>query len=168
MINMFNHSFGPRAQRGDLEPIILCLLREKPMHGYEIIRTLEERSHGLWRPSPGSVYPILQFLEEQDLVANVEKNGKKVYTITEKGMKHVHSAEPQQPWQANEQIRNHFMEMRDIAREAIHIMRDIAVNGDDAQRARSTKALQEFIVSLRSIAQGTTSAQSTDSIKNKD
>ena len=66
-------------------PTILRLLVEKPMHGYEIISTLEEKTHGLWRPSAGVVYPTLQLLEDQALVASQEQSGKRVYALTETG-----------------------------------------------------------------------------------
>ena len=59
---------GSRARRGDMVPIILRALLEKPMHGYEIISELEEKSFGYWWPSAGSIYPNLQLLEEQGFV----------------------------------------------------------------------------------------------------
>src|SRR5580693_8739637 len=68
--------FGPggfgssRFERGDLKLVILDLLKEKPRHGYDIIQELEKRFHGFYSPSPGSVYPILQLLEDQDLVTS--------------------------------------------------------------------------------------------------
>ena len=68
-----------------MEPAILGALNEKSMHGYEVIAYLEEKTHGVWRPSPGSVYPTLQLLEEKDLVACTESEGKKVYTLTAAG-----------------------------------------------------------------------------------
>jgi DNA-binding PadR family transcriptional regulator len=74
-------------QKGDLKYVILDLLKEKPRHGYEIIRELEEMSHGLYTPSPGAVYPTLQMLEEMGYAEAVERDGKKVYTITEEGLK---------------------------------------------------------------------------------
>lgn len=77
--------FGHRIRRGNMAPIILTLLLERPMHGYEIISSLSEKSHGLWRPSAGSIYPNLQLLEEQEMVKCEEKDGKKVYTLTDKG-----------------------------------------------------------------------------------
>ena len=58
---------GARRGRGDIRAAILALLAEEPMHGYQIIRELSERSGGVWRPSPGSVYPTLQQLEDEDL-----------------------------------------------------------------------------------------------------
>src|SRR5262249_20971014 len=74
-----------QARRGDMRGIILKALLERPMHGYEIIRSLEEASGGMWRPSPGSVYPMLQLLEEEELVTGRDENGKKVYALTETG-----------------------------------------------------------------------------------
>jgi len=73
--------------KGDLKYVILDLLKEKPRYGYEIIRALEERSHGFYTPSPGVVYPTLQMLEEMGYASAKERDGKKIYTITEEGSK---------------------------------------------------------------------------------
>jgi len=73
-------------QKGDLKYVILDLIRDKPRHGYEIIRELEEMSHGLYTPSPGAIYPTLQMLEEMGYATAVERDGRKVYTITEEGI----------------------------------------------------------------------------------
>ena len=73
--------------RGDLKYVILDLLKDKPTHGYEIIRALEERSHGLYSPSAGSVYPTLQLLEDMDYVSSTEQDGKKIYAVTDEGRK---------------------------------------------------------------------------------
>jgi DNA-binding PadR family transcriptional regulator len=89
---MFNrsHNFpggrhGPQFGRGDLKYVILDLISEKPRHGYDIIRALEEYSHGFYVPSPGVVYPTLQMLEEMGHATVEQRDGKKVYTITEAG-----------------------------------------------------------------------------------
>src|SRR4030066_837748 len=84
----FRH-FGQESPfgKGDLKYIILDLLKEKPRYGYEIIRDLEERSHGFYTPSPGVVYPTLQMLEEMGYASAAERDGKKIYTITEEGSK---------------------------------------------------------------------------------
>ncbi len=71
--------------RGDLKYVILRLLSTKPMHGYEVMRALEEESGGCYSASPGSVYPTLQMLEDQGYVVCEEKEGKKVYSITDEG-----------------------------------------------------------------------------------
>jgi DNA-binding PadR family transcriptional regulator len=72
-------------EKGDLKFVILDLLRDKPSHGYEIIRALEDRFHGFYTPSAGSVYPTLQLLEDMGYVSSSEQDGKKVYTVTENG-----------------------------------------------------------------------------------
>jgi DNA-binding PadR family transcriptional regulator len=81
--------FGPRHRRrfgrGDLKYVILDLLQDGPRHGYDIIRALEDRFHGLYSPSPGSVYPTLQLLEDQGFVTSRQEDGKRVYTITDAG-----------------------------------------------------------------------------------
>jgi DNA-binding PadR family transcriptional regulator len=74
-------------QKGDLKYVILDLLKDKPRYGYEIIRDLEEMSHGLYKPSAGAVYPTLQMLEEMGYAEATERDGKKIYTITEEGLK---------------------------------------------------------------------------------
>jgi DNA-binding PadR family transcriptional regulator len=74
-------------EKGDLKYIILNLVKDKPSHGYEIMRALEESCHGFYTPSAGSVYPTLQLLEDMGYVSVSERDGKKVYTITEEGKK---------------------------------------------------------------------------------
>src|ERR1700731_1843201 len=81
----FRPSFR-RAGRGDIRAAILALLAEQPMHGYQIIQELTERSGGAWRPSPGSVYPTLQQLEDEGLVRAVQTEaGRRVHELTEAG-----------------------------------------------------------------------------------
>jgi DNA-binding PadR family transcriptional regulator len=78
---------GSSFQKGDLKYVILDLLKDKPRHGYDIIRELEELSYGFYKPSPGVIYPTLQMLEEMGYASSVEQEGKKVYSITEEGRK---------------------------------------------------------------------------------
>lgn len=77
----------PRSpfQKGDMKYVILDLLKEKPQYGYEIIRALEAQSHGFYRPSAGAVYPTLQMLEEMGHASSTDREGKKVYAITDEG-----------------------------------------------------------------------------------
>lgn len=83
--------FGPQRffERGDLKFVILSLIKEQPRHGYDIIQELEKKFHGLYNPSAGTVYPVLQLLEDQDFVTIDQKNGKKVYSITPEGEKYL-------------------------------------------------------------------------------
>lgn len=76
-----------RAGRGDVRSAVLSLLTEQPMHGYQIIQEIERRSHGAWKPSPGSVYPTLQQLEDEGLVRAEEQEGRRVYRLTEDGQR---------------------------------------------------------------------------------
>lgn len=78
---------GPRAGRGDVRSAVLALLAEQPMHGYQMIQQISERSGGAWKPSPGSVYPTLQQLEDEGLVRAQEQDGRRVYHLTEDGRK---------------------------------------------------------------------------------
>lgn len=83
-------AFGPGPRmfgRGDLKYALLELLRERPKHGYEMIKELEERAGGFYTPSAGAVYPTLQLLEDRSWVTSETQEGKKVYTITEEGRK---------------------------------------------------------------------------------
>ncbi len=75
--------------RGDLKYVILDLLKDQPRHGYDIIRALEERMRGRYRPSPGSVYPTLQMLEDLGYVTSTQQEGKKVYSITDEGRRYL-------------------------------------------------------------------------------
>ena len=81
------HGRGPwsRARRGDVRSAILLVLADEPMHGYQIMQRLEEKSGGAWRPSPGSVYPTLQLLEDQGIVRSEEAEGRRVFSLTDAG-----------------------------------------------------------------------------------
>ena len=79
----------PRVKRGDMKFLLLDILKEGPRHGYEIISELEGQFRG-YRASPGSVYPTLQMLEEGEFVTSEQVDGKKVYTITDAGLRLLH------------------------------------------------------------------------------
>lgn len=80
---------GPRVGRGDVRAAILLLLAEQPLHGYQVIQLIEERSGGMWRPSAGSVYPALQQLEDEGLVRAEQQEGRRVFHLTDAGRAHV-------------------------------------------------------------------------------
>lgn len=87
-----------RARRGDVRASILALLKDRPMHGYEMIREIGERSDGAWKPSPGSVYPTLQMLEDEGLITSASEGGKKLFTLTESGRTEAEEG-PDAPWE---------------------------------------------------------------------
>jgi DNA-binding PadR family transcriptional regulator len=80
---------GPKASRGDVRAAILALLREGPRNGYQIMSEIEERSGGAWRPSPGAVYPALQQLADEGLIAGEESAGRRTFSLTDAGRQHV-------------------------------------------------------------------------------
>ncbi|MEU6850294.1 PadR family transcriptional regulator [Actinacidiphila alni] len=91
---------GPRgrARRGDVRASILALLKDRPMHGYEMIQEIADRSGGAWKPSPGSVYPTLQLLEDEGLISSASEGGKKLFTLTDSGRTEA-DAGPEAPWE---------------------------------------------------------------------
>ena len=91
---------GARVRRGDVRAAILALLAEEPMHGYQIITELNERSGGVWQPSPGSVYPTLSALEDQGLVTADKAEGKRIFSLTPEGRAEAEAAgDGPAPWE---------------------------------------------------------------------
>jgi DNA-binding PadR family transcriptional regulator len=92
--DFFSHGRpGPVVRRGEVRNLILAALREKPMHGYEVIQELEAQSDGRWRPSAGSVYPTLQQLADEGLVTGEEVDGRRTYTLTDMGRNEAERAD---------------------------------------------------------------------------
>ena len=98
---MFEQKVGPtRMGRGDVRAAVLALLAERPMHGYQIIQEIDERSGGAWKPSPGSVYPTLQLLTDEGLITAEESNGRKTYALTPEGRQEAEaSGDRSAPWE---------------------------------------------------------------------
>ncbi|MDT0157617.1 PadR family transcriptional regulator [Microbacterium sp. ARD32] len=93
-------SGGPRMARGDVRAAVLSLLAERPMHGYQIITEIAERSGGAWKPSAGSVYPTLQQLADEGLITAEEQGGRKTYSLSEAGVSASEdAAEKPAPWE---------------------------------------------------------------------
>jgi len=90
-----------RMARGDVRAAVLALLAEQPMHGYQIIQEIEERSGGTWKPSAGSVYPTLQLLADEELIVAAELNGRKTYSLTDLGRAEAGAAADRPaPWES--------------------------------------------------------------------
>jgi DNA-binding PadR family transcriptional regulator len=82
---------GGRARRGDVRAAMLLLLEGQPQNGYQLIQEIERRTEGVWKPSPGSVYPALQQLEDEGLVRASETDGRRSYDLTPEGREYVES-----------------------------------------------------------------------------
>ncbi len=119
---------GPRGggrdrffKKGNLQFVILKMLKEESRHGYQIIKDLEERFKGFYSPSPGSVYPILQMLEDREFVSISKDGKKKVYSITEEGEKFLEeNINNDEFTQRMEQFQNIDFEQLKASREQLH------------------------------------------------
>ena len=130
-------AFGPgrRAGRGDMRAAILALLAEEPMHGYQIIQVISERSGGNWTPSPGSVYPTLQHLEDEGLIEPApSESGRRVYTLTEAGRAANAADGTSEPWRdAEKGVDDDLVELRDLVHQVLAATRQVAQAGTAAQ-----------------------------------
>lgn len=153
----FGHGEGERFfGRGDMKYALLALLRERPMYGYEMIKALEERSGGFYTPSPGSIYPTLQMLEERGFVTSEEVEGKKVYKITDTGRALLDERPEQEffgpPWMRHrhgrgDAFRGPRPEMQALRLEAMEVARLFAIAGrgaiNDPEKAARLRAIIE-------------------------
>ncbi len=96
----FDKKVAPRMGRGDVRSAVLALLAEQPMHGYQIIREIESRTDGAWKPSPGSVYPTLQMLADEGLVTVETKEDRKIYSLTDEGSEAAADSAGTVPWES--------------------------------------------------------------------
>ena len=135
---------GHRAGRGDVRAAVLALLAETPMHGYQIIQELAERSSGAWTPSPGSVYPALQLLQDQGFVSAHEADGKRVFSLTDSGRAEAAArGEGPLPWEAAARgARSGFSQLRDLIGQLYAATQQVASAGTDAQIARAADVLK--------------------------
>jgi DNA-binding PadR family transcriptional regulator len=152
---------GRRARRGDIRTAALLLLAEEPRNGYQIMQEVQERSGGLWSPSPGSVYPALQQLEDEGLIRTQEGDGRKLFAITDEGRALLaeRGAERPAPWEqtggdggAHELGRL----MREVASAFVQVMR----TGGEGQIAKARDVLADTRRELyRILADGETGAK---------
>jgi DNA-binding PadR family transcriptional regulator len=137
---------GRKARRGDIRTAALLLLAEEPRNGYQIMQEVQERSDGVWRPSPGSVYPALQQLEDEGLIRSSEGGGGtgKVFELTDAGRAHVQErdADAPSPWeQMSNNVSDQMFELAGIMRELASAFSQVMRNGSEAQIAEARKVL---------------------------
>ena len=137
---------GPRAGRGDVRAAILALLSEEPMHGYQIMRELSERSGGVWRPSPGSIYPTLQQLEDEELVRpETGEAGRRVFALTDAGREAAKAASSgKAPWdEVGVEGDATALELRDLVGQVMNAARQVLHAGEPAQIAQAKDVLRD-------------------------
>ncbi len=135
-----------RTRRGDVRAAILALLSEQPRNGYQIMQELEQRSGGVWRPSPGSVYPALQLLQDEGLVKAEEIAGGRVFQLTEQGRAYVkdHAEDVAAPWEtARAAAGEDLPELLGLAHQVGVAAAQVAHAGTAANVDEARKVLQD-------------------------
>jgi DNA-binding PadR family transcriptional regulator len=136
-----------RRRRGDVRLALLMLLGEEPRNGYQLMQTIEERSDGRWRPSPGSVYPTLAQLEDEGLIRAVESDGTKLFEITDTGRERLgESTTDPAPWAQDERDDPASHSVSEIASLIIQIGKaawQVAQEGDERQTEKACQTLAE-------------------------
>jgi DNA-binding PadR family transcriptional regulator len=135
---------GRKARRGDIRTAALLLLNEEPRNGYQIMQEVQERSDGVWRPSPGSVYPALQQLEDEGLIRSAESDGRKLFQLTDEGRAYVKERGEGKPapWEqmsgdVSDQAHKLGKLMREVASAFVQVMK----TGSEAQMGEARKIL---------------------------
>ncbi len=137
---------GRKAARGDIRAAVLALLAEQPLHGYQIIQEIAERTDGVWRPSPGSVYPTLAQLEDEGLVRTEQSDGRRVMHLTEEGTRYVteRREELDRVWDTvGGDEDDDVMELRSAAGQVMAATMQVMSAGTTAQRAAAQEVLTE-------------------------
>ena len=133
---------GPRARRGDVRAALLLLLAEEPRNGYQLMQEIERRSDGVWRPSPGSVYPALQQLQDEGLVRSEEQEGSRTYHLTDAGRAAAAAEQESAPWEAaSESVDADVWELFNVARQVGVAILQLTQAGSPEQLAAARDVL---------------------------
>jgi DNA-binding PadR family transcriptional regulator len=147
----FGPGFGPggpgsrrgRRPRGDVRNAILLLLVEQPMHGYQLMEAIAERSGGRWRPSPGAVYPTLNLLEDEGVLTLTASAGRKLATLTEEGRALVEAESSSWPDPFATDGVEQGVDLRDGLGQLAEAVRAVARGGTEPQRERAAEILAD-------------------------
>ena len=135
-----------RMRRGDVRAALLVLLDEQPHTGYSLMEEIERRSNGAWRPSPGSVYPTLQQLEDEGLVRAEEGEGRTPFTLSDAGKAYVEENREElgEPWaKPAEGVGEERLELRGLVGQIGAATLQVATAGDTSQVARAKELLAQ-------------------------
>jgi DNA-binding PadR family transcriptional regulator len=142
-----------RAGRGDVRAALLTLLAEEPMHGYQLMQAVEERTHGAWRLSPGAVYPTIAQLEDEGLVQVTAQGGRKLVTLTAAGREHLAGLVTGDPF-AGFDDEGDRVDLRSAIGELMGAVHQLGRVGDPAQLAAAATVLADARRSLYLILAG--------------
>jgi DNA-binding PadR family transcriptional regulator len=135
---------GRKARRGDIRTAALLLLAEEPRNGYQIMQEVQERSDGVWRPSPGSVYPALAQLEDEGLIRSEEADGRKLFALTDDGRAYVQQrgTDKPAPWeQMSGEVSDVMHEMGKLMREVAFAFSQVIRTGGEEQMGKARDVL---------------------------
>lgn len=132
-------------RRGDVRSALLIALLDGPGHGYELIQALDAKTEGRWRPSPGSVYPSLQLLADEGLVAATETDGKRTYQLTDAGRAQAeeHVATQGYPWDAMDRGRDEHGQLRAAVRDLHQAAKQVGLTGSPETVERATQLVTQ-------------------------
>ena len=135
--------------RGDVRAAVLLLLSEEPMHGYQLMQAIADRSGGRWQPSPGAIYPTISQLEDEGLISVTSSAGRKLATLTEAGREHVAGNAASWPnlFPSYERADRH-VDLRGELDQLHGAARQVARTGSEEQRAAAERILKEARRSL--------------------
>jgi DNA-binding PadR family transcriptional regulator len=157
---------GRKARRGDIRTAALLLLAEEPRNGYQIMQEVEERSDGVWRPSPGSVYPALQQLEDEGLIRSQESDGRKLYALTDAGRERVQERpdDATAPWeQMSGDVSSEQHELGALMRQVAFAFAQVIRTGSKPQLVKARDVLDAARRDLyRILADGETDSEARD------
>ncbi len=132
-----------RRRRGDVRTALLLLIAEEPRNGYQLMQTIEDRSGGRWRPSPGSIYPTLAQLEDEGLIRATEREGTKVFEITDTGREHLDQHHERTPPWVDVDEPEAFADLRAQIKPLQVAAMQVAHAGNNGQIAAAAKTLAE-------------------------
>ena len=135
-----------KARRGDIRTAALLLLAEEPRNGYQIMQEVEERSGGVWRPSPGSVYPALSQLEDEGLIRSEESEGRKLFVLTDAGraLLEERDASKPAPWeQMSGDVSDEAYALGQLVREVYFAFVQVSRAGSEEQIAKAKEVLAD-------------------------
>jgi DNA-binding PadR family transcriptional regulator len=145
--------FGPpgfgggrgRRRRGDVRLALLLGLEDEARNGYQLMQMIEDRSGGRWRPSPGSVYPALAQLEDQGFVRSVERDGQKLFELTDEGREHLSERSAEKaPWEGEDDPRSEATrELRSLMGQVAEATVQVSQVADEQQMQRAGEVLTE-------------------------
>lgn len=137
-------SVSGRVGRGEVRSAVLILLLEQPMHGYQIIREIDARSAGSWKPSAGSVYPTLQLLADEGLITSEEAGGRKTYTLTDDGREAAAALETPAQWNSDKTSRSGaFADISKAGFELAQAAAQVSRTGSEEQITESVRVIEE-------------------------